>query len=103
MLTDQAMCSSRLLCVGGTLEINRLLLVGFTIKIISARSMFWSTPSADIQYPISPTHLSFRAAQDFITVSDEEKLRLKFNITAQKSQLFGWVTWRISVRQLLLL
>lgn len=58
MLTGYCKCSSRLLCVGGTL--SRILLVGFTIKLLSARPVLWSTPSADIQYSNSPTHLSSR-------------------------------------------
>lgn len=67
MLIDHGMCSSRLLCVGGMLEINsRLLHVGFTIKLLSARSMFGSTPWADIQYPNSPTCPSLRATEDLI-------------------------------------
>lgn len=55
-----AKCSSRRLCVGGTLETNsRFLHISFNMKLLhcTVMSSLWSTPSTLIQYPNSPTRL----------------------------------------------
>lgn len=96
MLIDHGMCSSRLLCVGGTLEINsRLLHVGFTIKLWSASSMFGSTSSADIQYPNSPMFPSLRATEDLIMLHCRgQKLHLSMGRNPSRHS-DSWLTKKI--------
>lgn len=47
--------------------------------------MFWSTPSADMQYPNSPTHLAFRAAQYFITLYQMKKAEAEIHHNVTKT------------------